>query len=421
MKNTKILLLHPPASNISKYQLDGYCSQPQKGIFRWHPIDFIALSSRLKKDADISILDLGHVNKYNLNNIRNKFDYIIGLIGAYGFYDHVAFYSKLLQSGEKIFLSGDISRYSPLIVFDQLIGLQGIIPELSVSPSVNDFSEENSPKIWRPKQYKYILPVANNNFLLGIQNFNLWNHKLYHLPFPVHEPFASVISQVGCPYNCHYCILSCYSSSLRNLNELEEELKELEKSGVKHIYIRDATLNSTQKHLENICEIMTKFNFTWNAFARIDNIGANAKMLYDSGCRILQFGIDSIDSITLINNNKKSDFEKIEMELNCLKKAKVETVGHFIFGLENHPISPMKIAEYAHKIELDWLTITPFMLRPGIKSWNNDYLPGINDAHYIKRDDLYEIKKALIWFYSRSDKWKLLFKVLINNPLKFFI
>jgi len=421
MKKTKILLLHPPASGTSKYQLDGYCSQPQKGLFRWHPIDFIAFSSSLRNETDISILDLGTVNKHKLNNISNKFDYIIGLIGAYGFYDHVSFYSKIIKSGAKLFLSGDISRYSPQIVFDQLIGLQGIIPELSVPPSVDDFSDKHSSRIWRPEQNEYILPIVKNNFLSGTQNFNLWNHKLYRLPFPVHEPFASVFSQVGCPYHCSYCILSQYPSSLRNLNEFEEELKELEKSGVRHIYIRDATLNSTQKHLENICEIMSKFHFTWNAFARIENIGKNAGMLYDSGCRILQFGIDSIDHETLKHNDKKTDFDKIEMELNCLKKAKVETVGHFVFGLEENPIPAMKIAEYAHKIKLDWLTITPFMLRPGTKYWNNDYLPDINDINHIKRDDIFNIKKSLIWFYSRSDKWKLLLKVLINNPLKYFI
>ncbi len=421
MKKTKILLLHPPASKVSKYQLDGYCSQPQKGNFRWHPIDFICFSSALRNEADICVLDLGTVKSYNLNQINKKFAYIIGLIGAYGFYDHVAFYAKLLQSGEKLYLSGDVSRYSPKIVFDQLNGLQGIIPELSLPPSVSDFSDKSSLKIWRPNQNEYLLPILQNDFLVGIQNFNIWDHKLYHLPFPVHEPFASVISQVGCPYNCDYCILSQYPSSIRNLNEFEEELKELEKNGVKHIYVRDATLNSSQKHLENICSIMNKFNFTWNAFARINNIGKNAKMLYDSGCRILQFGIDSIDYETLKNNEKRTDFEKIEIELNCLKKAKIETVGHFIFGLERNPVPSMKIAEYAHKIKLDWMTITPFMLRPGTKYWHNNFLSQINDVNFIKYDDLNNIRKALIWFYSRSDKWKLLLKVLMNNPLKFFI
>ena len=421
MKKHKILLLHPPASNISKYQLDGYCSQPQKGIFRWHPIDFVLFSSKLKNEADICVLDLGTVKKYNLNNVNQKFDYIIGLIGAYGFNEHVPFYSKLIQSGEKLFLSGDISRYSPEIVFGQLNGLQGIIPDLCIPPSVNDFSDKSSPKIWRPNQNEYLLPILKNNFLVGIQNFNIWDHKLYHLPFIINEPFASVYSQTGCPYNCDYCMLGQWPSSIRNLDEFEEELRELKKNGVKHLYIREATLNSSQKHLEKICEILTKFKFTWNAFARIDNIGKNAKMLYASGCRILQFGVDSIDPKTLENNNKKTNFERIEAELTCLRKEKIETVGHFVFGLERDPVHPMKIAEYAYKTKFDWLTITPFMIRPGTRYWNDDFLSKINDVNFVNYDDLNNIRKALIWFYSRSDKWKLLLKVLLNNPLKFFI
>ncbi|MBN2143965.1 MAG: radical SAM protein [Candidatus Aureabacteria bacterium] len=412
----KILLLHPPASKKRRYQLDGYCSQPQKGPFRWHPLDFCAFASKLSREADLEILDLGISSCHDFNARPLAYDFIIGLIGAYGWDDQLLFWKEILKKGVPVFLSGDIARYEPQFVFEHLPNLGGIIPELSLPPALSDLSDTNSSFIWRPGRKEYSLPSLKEPFSIGIQNFNLWKHSLYHLPFNTGHPFASIITQVGCPYHCDYCILSTYPSAKRDLNEVEEELESLKKQGAKHVYIRDATLNSSQKHLEAVCDLMKKTGLPWNAFVHTRGIGKFSKILKESGCIVLQLGIDSPDQETLRRKNKIP--ANAEEEIHLLQKEKISTAGHFIYRLEDNPLPPQSIARYADEIGLNWFTLTPFMIRPGMTSWDRKELSVISTM-----DSSIErlILKTSLWFYSRPSRVFRLIRIFFRHPIFSFL
>ena len=404
----KILLLHPPAPKGLKYQLDGYCSQPQKGMFRWHPIDLCCFASKLHTSCDLTILDLGHTN--HLSSVSFKeYDAVIGLIGAFSWNHLKMFWKQIIDQGVPVFLSGDIARYDPEFVFLSLPGLQGICPEMATPPAWQDLLNVSSPLVWRPSKVQYTLPQVSQGFHVGIQPFSLWKKGLYRLPFDVPHPYASLITQVGCLHQCQYCILSSYSLAQRNYDELEEELAQLKFLKINHLYIRDGMLNTSDQHLEKICSLMRKYHFSWNAFAHLLNIGKHSLMLHNSGCKVLQFGFDSMNR-EVLKQYRKAVPLSLEDSLSPFRKNGIKTVGHFIHGLETEPLSPMEMAGFAHRLKLDWMTITPLMMRPGTSLWNKQELENTETSKYSKG-----IATSMFWFYSRPSRFLHSLKCMVKH------
>ncbi len=370
MSDARVLLLHPPGDGRARYQLDGYCSQPQKGPFRWHPLDFCAFAARLATDgADVRILDLG-IKGAGDPPLEDCYDAILGLVGAWGWPAQRAFWRRVLATTRApLFLSGDLARHEPRYVFDELPGLAGIVPELAAAPTLDELAGE-SPRVWRPSQERFDLPRPPKGFRIGVQPFEAWDLGRYHLPFNTPEPFASVFTQVGCPHRCDYCILSTYDPAFRDMDEIFAELEAARRAGCRHVYVRDATFNSAPSHYLAVAERLGSLGLSWNAFARIDGIAEHAEALRAAGCRILQFGIDSPDPETLASRRKDTRDTDVREALDAVSRAGIRTVGHFVYGLETPPIAPGDIAGYASRVGLDWLTISPLMVRPGTSLWS---------------------------------------------------
>jgi hypothetical protein len=399
----RVLLLHPPGAGRARYQLDGYCSQPQKGPFRWHPLDFCAFAARLSQDgAAVEICDLG-VPGCTPPASYARYDLIIGLVGAWGWLPQQRFWRDVLRSGEvPLFLSGDIARHEPRFVFDRLGGLAGIIPELACPPSLAELAGTTpAGGIWRGDQDQFQIPRPPKGFRIGVQPFGLWDLHRYRLPFNTPEPFASVFTQVGCPHRCDYCILSTYDPAFRHLEEVSDELEHASRVGCRHVYIRDATFNTSPDHFLDVADRLGRLRLTWNAFARIERIGDYADDLYRAGCRVLQFGIDSPDPNVLAARRKDTRGTDVPAEIERLRRVGIKTVGHFVYGLEDPPMRPRAIASYASSLGLDWLTVSPLMVRPGTALWSGSIMERSDDLDARK---VPTVLPAMIRFYGTPSR-----------------
>lgn len=349
MPRPSVLLLHPPGVRNRFYQLDTYCSQPQKGPFRWHPLDFATFASRLQEDSDVVIMDLGisEYKKAEALGLQN-YDAIIGLIGAYGWNTHVAFWRQIIEKfSGPVWLSGDIARHAPQVVFDALPGLRGIIPEFCRPPQLQELlqSDPNTLSVWNPEAESYAIQRVEKGFRTGIQAYELWNRSLYKNPFVRTRSWASTFTQTGCPYTCSYCMLQEYQWSPRDLDEFEEEIARLKYLGVEHLYVRDATFNTTPAHIEKACDILAKSRLPWNTFARIETVEKWLPKLAESGCKVLQFGLDSPDRDALATYSKDTGSVDFANVIRQAGQWGIETVGHFVLGLDaSHSFA---IADYA--------------------------------------------------------------------------
>lgn len=398
----RIALVHPSSRSGARYQLDGYCSQIQKGIFRWHPLDFLALSSAWSSvGALVTIID-GQAS--TAPDSLAQYDAVVSLVGSYGWYDHLPFLRKLAHVHPRVFLSGDIARHEPAYVFAALPEIAGIIPELSVPPALDDLSSLRATQaLWRPGSHTMSVPGPADQFRLGIQDFHSWDHARYSVPFTKRWPVASVLTQVGCPYTCDYCMLSEYPAALRSYDELATELRQLRGQGAKQIYVRDATLNSTRAHLERVLDLLGHTGVPWNAFARIEGIGKWAPALARAGANVLQFGLDSPNAESLAKHKKQTHPMQVRESLSALRRAGIQTAGHFVLGLENDGGGPA-IAAYARDIGLDWFTISPLTVRPGTAMWRQLNGLGRLEANVLEAEWLphWRAQVAHAMFYSRK-------------------
>ncbi len=371
----RLLLLHPPGRAGQLYQLDGYCSQPQKGPFRWHPLDFVAFASSWANHAAITIRDLGATVDTDVvpHDIKDA-DVIVGLIGAWGWPTQRRFWQRIIALGKPVFLSGDIARHEPAFVFASLPGLAGIIPELAAPPTVAELHTRSGARLWRTGAAAWARPPVPQGFRLGAQPFANWDHRLYRLPFTARHPWASVITQVGCPHPCNYCILGDYAPAFRDMADLDDELASLRRAGVRHLYIRDATLNSAPKHLDRVLPHLAATGLPWNAFARLDGIGARAGDFAAAGCRVLQFGLETPHPDALDSWGKRWRGETVAAELAAVRAVGIRTVGHFVLGLDAIATA-RDLVDYADQIGLDWATISPLMRRPGSALWTRPNAP----------------------------------------------
>lgn len=363
-RRPRILLLHPPGDGHRLYQLDGYCSQPQKGPFRWHPLEFVALGAAWRDQAELTVMDLGP--RHDDGAALPTADLVVALAGAYGWHHQAGWLETLLRRGVRLVLSGDLPRHEPARVFARLPGLHGILPELAAPPAVDAALAGDG--LWQAGDDGWQIPTVPHGFRLGAQDFSRWDHRLYRLPFTARRPFASVFSQVGCPHTCSYCMLQHYTAAFRDPDDFAAECRALRDAGARHLYVRDATLNSSPRHLDRVLPILQQTGLPWNAFARLDGISEHAPALRAAGCTVLQFGLDAVDPAGLGRWGKAWRGSSVEAEIRTVREHGIVAVGHFVAGLENG-VSPAAIADHAHRIGLDWATITPLMHRPGTDLW----------------------------------------------------
>jgi radical SAM superfamily enzyme YgiQ (UPF0313 family) len=131
--------------------------------------------------------------------------------------------------------------------------------------------------------------------------------------------------------------------------------------------------------------IRDKLNIKWAATTRVDTLEEDTiRKMKEAGCYLLGLGIESGSQEILDNAKKKQTIGDIEKAVAMCKRVKLQTMGHFIFGL------PGETKETAQK------TID-FMLGLGL-----DFMQAYSAVPYPKTEFG---KMALEKGWVSADKW----------------
>lgn len=280
------------------------------------------------------------------------------------------------------------------------------LPELTLSESQADFviaGEGETPLL------ELVKSLENNNSLQGIPGILTHNtqymvrapliQELDSLPFPDWQqidpriykkaphggliksfPVAPIISSRGCSFECTFCAspyLWGKTIRLRSPENVIEEIEYLTKAfGVKEIHFEDDNLTLNKTHIENICKLILKrkikINWATPNGIRVDTLDFELlKLMKESGCYFLAFGIESGNQAILDRAKKRTDLKSVEKVTALAKKIGMITQGFFIFGLPGE--TERTIAEtirYAKKLRLDKAQFLILDLLPGSKLWD---------------------------------------------------
>ena len=142
----------------------------------------------------------------------------------------------------------------------------------------------------------------------------------------------------SCPFNCKFCFHpSGTKYRQRSLDNFFAELdRNVEKYKPKHIYIDDELFSARPGQILEFCERIKPYKLTWNVQMRVDLAPSVEllKVMRESGCVKLVFGLESYSAKVLKNMRKHITPEQIDQALRNAYDAGIAATGGFILGDE---------------------------------------------------------------------------------------
>ena len=436
----KVLLLNLPGEK--PYLRDYYCSLISKGNFIWHPLDLTVLSGILSLKFEISVID-ALIEKMSPKECYHKIseikpDIIIFLSGAVSWEEDKIFLEKIKEK-QKVQLigTGDLFLFNSEDLLKKYKFLDAIMLDFTSSEIVDFLNGERGvfESLVYKKEDKVILnkKSSENIFSLPLPRLDLFPLNKYHCPITRFNPFATVIISLNCPYHCRFCTYGNLDFKWRKVENTIKELKYIYSLGIKEIRFKDNTFGANKDQVRELCQkmIKNKFKFSWSCSSRVDILDEDMlKLMKQSGCHTIQFGVESGSQKILDIYNKQFTIEQVKKTfLNC-QKLKIKTVAHFILGLPGENVeSILRTIKFSKELDCDFVAFNIASPRIGSdlreeskkKKWlRSDKLSKTDSSITYPIMETKELSRLQIWqlrnraireFYFRP---KYLFKKIIQ-------
>ena len=185
---------------------------------------------------------------------------------------------------------------------------------------------------------------------------------------------TSMITSRGCPYHCTFCSTIALWGRKWRKRSVENVLQEIEqlirKYKVKEISFEDDNLTLDRDRFEKICQgiIERRFKIKWNTpnGIAIKNLDHNLiKLMRKSGCKRLNFGIESGDKYILNKVIKKElSLNRVKQVIAWCNSEGIVTLGYFVLGMPGETKESMRrTIDFAKELSLDEIGVfiaTPF-------------------------------------------------------------
>lgn len=443
-----ILLLNPPGKKL--YIRDYYCSKVSKAGYLYEPVDLLLLSGILSTKHTTHVLD---AIAYHLSPIKClkkinalKPDVIISLTGMVSFYEDIEFWKKIKKSlkGTFIFASGDIlmeDGESLLKKFDCLDGILLDFTENAILGLLEDMSRPYNTIIHRynGKILKGAEINATKEIEIPIPKHDLFPLKKYIYPFVRTSPFATVLTDYGCPYRCSFCIMGTFPYKWRSIENVIEELRYIKRMGIREIYFSDQTFGAIKDRAIALCKRMIdeNFNLSWCCFSRVDLAEEGTlRLMKDAGCHTVMYGVESGNDEILKKYHKDTSCNQISKAFDLCKKNGLTTVATFVLGLpEDTEATILETIKFAKEVEPDYAsfniyvprmhtTLRKEVLEKGLISTNVRVMDqsgsySVAETYYLTSTEVLALKeKAVKEFYLRP---KYLMKRTLGFNSLFYI
>jgi anaerobic magnesium-protoporphyrin IX monomethyl ester cyclase len=190
------------------------------------------------------------------------------------------------------------------------------------------------------------------------------------------QPYASIYTSLGCPYQCVFCCINApFASNRYRMRQPEAVLAEIkhlhETYGVCTFKIIDEMFVLNERHVLAICDglVATGLGQHLNmwAYARIDTIKAHLpQRLRQAGFRWLALGIESGSHFVRDGAGKALRSENIVEIVRQIQAADINVIGNFIFGLPDDDTETMRqTVELAKELNCEFANFYSAMAYPG--------------------------------------------------------
>ncbi len=416
----KVLVLNPPFKRM--LIRDYCCSHTSKANYCWVPIDMLVLSGVLSEKYDVDVLD-SIVMKYGQEETLKKIekinpDVLISMVSAIAIKSDMKFLSEAKKAtNSKLFVIGDIAYFRPEHILKEYSDIDGIIFDFSTK-SILELINGKHPEeevAYRKFGKIYIGDKTNKCISYSIPKHEKFPLKKYSMPYSMHSPNTTILTTYGCPYFCTFCPSGKLQYKVRDLDNIIEEMKYIEKLGIKEIFIRDFTFTGNKRMVRDFCNalIKNKMKIKWSCSGRVDNVDpCLLRLMKDAGCYLIAFGIESASDEILKEVRKGTDTETMKYAINLCNRVGIKTLGSFIIGLpDDTKESILRTIEFSKELKLNYASFNMFVPRYGTdirdelesKDFKSmDSSVEVESICGIPEDELIKLhKKAIREFYFR--------------------
>lgn len=219
--------------------------------------------------------------------------------------------------------------------------------------------------------------------LLPMKKYRAHNwHCFGHLQ---RQPYASLYTTFGCPYKCTFCCIQApfkegekaigmketvNSYRFWSPNRVVDTLEWLQKThGVKNVKIADEMFVLNPKHVNGICDEITKRGLDFNiwAYARVDTVRDNmVDKLKAAGFNWLAFGVESAASNVRDAVLKTFDQDDVFETIAKVRNAGINVIANYIFGLPEDDLKSMQATlDLALELNCEFANFYCAMAYPG--------------------------------------------------------
>jgi len=428
----RVLLLNPPAPEL--VIRDYYCSKTTKSNYIFQPVDLLMQSGRMAEHYSIALID-AVVDRLSPEQARDKImafkpDAIFFLSGAVSWTYDLPFLKSVKESlGGACWLvgSGDIFQEEGERWLAEFPFIDAAIRDFANADALNFLlgrdSQLDNLHYRDQGQLRSALGKRQRNtyFELPKPRQELFQNPRYHFSFVRREPFATVLTDFGCPYPCTFCIMSTLGSKFREVDSVLAELRDLKALGVRDIFFIDQTWGVNRERNLELCRRMIEenLNFGWVTYCRVDIINEeNLKAWKAAGCHTLIFGVEFADAEMLKKYKKGYRPQQIMEGLALARRLGIRTVGTFIIGLpEDTRESIEATIQLARDLPLDYASFNVAVPRHGTPLRGQARSEGIIDdlrvmdqsgaaiamptRHLTQKEVMRLKQKAIFSFYLR--------------------
>ena len=213
---------------------------------------------------------------------------------------------------------------------------------------------------------------------------------VYYWLFKEGTRASTVLSNVGCRAQCTFCSVRNFNGMgvfNRDVKDVVDELAFIkEKYGISHIMWLDDDLFYNEKRCIALFNEMTKRNLgiTWDASNGIIASAMTKEIAHaaaESGCIALSIGIESGNPEILKSVRKPSGVRHFYTCTDILKNhPQIFVRALLMCGFPNETIAQqLDTVKLGTEIAIDWSTIQPLNLIPGVEITNHAIVSGLID------------------------------------------
>lgn len=433
----KIILINPPF--IRKAVREGRCEQRADSYqYLMVPISLPSTAAMFQKKHDVKILDCiaDDISFQKLAEIlrKEKPQIVFVNVATFSFSSDIAVSRICKKLGIKSAAIGVHVTSLPIETleksdFDFVVKGE---PELVSLKLVEALEKKKNLKAIPGLAFRKNGKIVNNKECAFIKNLDslpfpareLIPNEKYLMPL-YHEPYTLLIPSRGCPFNCIFCTAHKYygkNQRYRSIKNIIAEVKEIVfENNIHHIGIWSDNFTLNKKFVIDFCRALKKEKLEkqvdWYCNSRVDALDDEmVKEMSSAGCKVMTFGVESLDPQILKNIRKGITKQQVENTVRLCRKYKIQSQVHIIFGL------PGENKETAKNTVKDILKINPDY----VQFYCAIPFPGTEFYQYADKNNLittkdwskYEINRAIISYPNFSDRE--LQRTMRNAYLRFY-